>query len=141
MLISAILLIPMSLIPFMHFTKEEFSNLSRDKSLTEDLSYTKLLLNRRTLTTLFSMYACIVCMIFYEPLLTNQLTSMDVNVSKIGKICYLEISGYFFLFGTLSYVVFGPLVGVYSKGMPEKRYLAFWALVTTAVALLFFGPS
>lgn len=71
MLISAILLIPMSLIPFMQFTKEEFSNLSRDKSITEDLSYTKLLWNKRTLTTLLSMYACIVCMIFYEPLLTN----------------------------------------------------------------------
>ena len=71
MLVSAILLIPMALIPFMQFSKEEFSNLSRDKSLNEDFGYSKILWNRRTLTTLFSMYVCIVCMIFYEPLLTN----------------------------------------------------------------------
>lgn len=51
------------------------------------------------------------------------------------------ILGYFFLFGTLSYVVFGPLVGIFSKNLDEKRYLTFGALVTTAFALFFFGPS
>jgi predicted PurR-regulated permease PerM len=49
--------------------------------------------------------------------------------------------GYFFLFGTLSYVLFGPLVGIFSKHLEEKRVLTFAALLTTALALFFFGPS
>ena len=53
----------------------------------------------------------------------------------------MKIIGYFFLFGTLSYVVFGPIVGIFSKNLEEKRYLTLGALVTTAIALLFFGPS
>ena len=85
MLVSAILLLPMTLIPFMQFSKEEYSNLSRDKSLHEDVTYRRLLMNKRTFVMLSALYACIVCMIFYEPLLTNQLTSMSIQVNKIGK--------------------------------------------------------
>lgn len=117
----------------MEFQKEDFTNKSRDKSvLGYDLTYRELLLNKRTLWSLGSMYLCIVCMIFYEPLLTNQLTSMDIGLNKIG---------YFFLFGTLSYVVFGPLVGAFSNKVPEKRYLMLASFATTSLALLFFGPS
>jgi MFS family permease len=57
---------------------------------------------------------------------------MDIQLNKIG---------YFFLFGTLSYVVFGPLVGAFSNRVPEKRYLILAAFVTTTLALAFFGPS
>jgi hypothetical protein len=38
-------------------------------------------------------------------------------------------------------VVFGPLVGIFSKNIKEKRYLSLAALLTTALALFFFGPS
>ncbi|TNV79136.1 hypothetical protein FGO68_gene9708 [Halteria grandinella] len=131
--VSAILLIPMGFIWTMEFQKEDFTNKSRDRSvLGLDLTYGQLLMNKRTLWSLGSMYLCIVCMIFYEPLLTNQLTSMDIGLNKIG---------YFFLFGTLSYVVFGPLVGAFSNRVSEKRYLMLAAFATTSLALLFFGPS
>jgi hypothetical protein len=32
-------------------------------------------------------------------------------------------------------------VGIFSKHFDEKRYLTFAALLTTALALMFFGPS
>lgn len=85
LIISTILFIPLGLIFLMQFSKEEQDNLSRDKSHIEELTYKKLLSNRRTLTTLFVLFGCIVCMIFYEPLLSNQLTAMNVEINKIGK--------------------------------------------------------
>jgi len=37
------------------------------------------------MTHLAMIFGCIVCMIFYEPLLSNQLISMNVSIDKIGK--------------------------------------------------------
>ncbi len=45
------------------------------------------------------------------------------------------------VFGTLSYVFFGPIVGAICKKIDEKRYITLSALFTTSLALLFFGPS
>jgi Na+/melibiose symporter-like transporter len=72
MMVSGILLIPMCFIWTMEFQKEDFANKSKDRSMLGlDLTYRELLMNKRTLWTLSTMYLCIVCMIFYEPLLTN----------------------------------------------------------------------
>jgi ABC-type microcin C transport system permease subunit YejB len=75
----------MGLIYLMEFSKEDYVNMSRDRSLNEEVTYWKLLNNSRTLTTISTLYACIVCMVFYEPLLTNQLSSMNVELNKVGK--------------------------------------------------------
>ena len=67
---------------------------------------------------------------------------MNIAINKIGKYSGIRhLLGYFFLFGTLSYVVFGPIVGILSKRYEEKRYLTFAALLITALGLMFFGPS
>jgi hypothetical protein len=98
--------------------------------------------NKRTLIHILMIFGCIVCMIFYEPLLSNQLISMNVSINNIGNPQENNLFlGYFFLFGTLSYVVFGPIVGIFSKNFDEKRFLTFGALLTTSIALFFFGPS
>jgi len=46
-------------------------NLSRDKSHIEELTYKRLLSIKRTQIALGVLFSCIVCMIFYEPLLSN----------------------------------------------------------------------
>ena len=73
LIVSAILILPMGLIYTMQFSKEESVNLSRsrDRSNVDEVTYWKLLNNSRTMTALGALYACIVCMVFYEPLLTN----------------------------------------------------------------------
>ena len=91
-----------------------------------------MLYNKRTAIALITLYCCIVCLYFFEPLLTNQLVSMGVEIRHIG---------YFFCFGTLSYCIFGPLVGIISKHILEKRYLSFAALFSVAASLFFLGPS
>jgi hypothetical protein len=58
-------------------------------------------------------------------------------VSTIQLTCI----GYFLVFGTISYVFFGPIVGAICKKIDEKRYITLSALFTTSLALLFFGPS
>jgi hypothetical protein len=70
----------------MTFEKERLDNLSRDRSYIEDITYKRLLSCKRTQITLGVLFACIVCMIFYEPLLSNQLASMEIAINKIGKI-------------------------------------------------------
>lgn len=88
LILSAILTLPLTLIFFMSFEKEEFLNQSREKSkiIEEEVTYGQMLFgNKRTITHLSMIFACIVCMIFYEPLLSNQLISMNVSINKIGK--------------------------------------------------------
>ena len=97
-----------------------------------DLSYSGLIMNYRALVALVSVFMCIVCMMFFEPLLTNHLISLDVEVYQIG---------FFFCCGTLSYCVFGPLVGYFARFVHEKRFLTQFALLTTTFSLACFGPS
>ena len=65
----------MVLIVFMRFSKEDHVNKSREKSkIIEDedaLTYTKIMSSKRTFTNMVMLFSCIVCMIFYEPLLSN----------------------------------------------------------------------
>lgn len=75
----------------MEFEKERLDNLSRDKSHIEDLTYKKLFSCKRTKVTLGVLFSCIVCMIFYEPLLSNQLSSMNVAINKIGNSTILTM--------------------------------------------------
>lgn len=97
-----------------------------------DLSYFGLLKNYRTMVAILSVFMCIICMMFFEPLLTNHLISLDVEVYQIG---------FFFCCGTLSYCVFGPLVGYFARFVQEKRYLTQFALIITTISLACFGPS
>ena len=85
LIISSILVFPMILIFFMTFEKERMDNLSRDRSHIEDLTYRRLFGVKRNQVSVGVLVACIICMIFYEPLLSNQLASMDVAINKIGK--------------------------------------------------------
>ena len=72
LVISSILAVPLLLIGSLKFTKEDYINQSRDRSrYNENLTYFNMLRNKRTITCLAALFACIVCMIFYEPLLTN----------------------------------------------------------------------
>ena len=41
----------------------------------------------------------------------------------------------------MSYVFFGPIVGAICKKIDEKRYITLSALLSTSLALFFFGPS
>jgi MFS family permease len=143
LILSWILIFPMILILFMKFEKESSENLTRDgPSHREELTYKRLLGVKRNQVTLAVIVSCIICMMFYGPLLSNQLASMNIAINKIGKNSAIRHPlGYFFLFGTLSYVVFGPIVGILSKRYEEKRYLTFAALLITALGLMFFGPS
>lgn len=64
----------MTLIIFMSFTKEEQLNMSREKSkiMEEEVTYGQMIFqNKRNMIHLSMMFGCIVCMIFYEPLLSN----------------------------------------------------------------------
>lgn len=88
LILSGILTLPMPLIYFMSFAKEEQLNMSREKSkiIEEEITYGQMIFgNKRTVIHLTMIFGCIVCMIFYEPLLSNQLISMNVSINNIGK--------------------------------------------------------
>ena len=94
LILSGILTLPMPLIYFMSFAKEEQLNMSREKSkiIEEEITYRQIIFgNKRTLIHLLMIFGCIVCMIFYEPLLSNQLISMNVSINNIGKQMILII--------------------------------------------------
>lgn len=94
LILSGILTLPMPLIYFMSFAKEEQLNMSREKSkiIEEEITYRQMIYgNKLTLIHLLMIFGCIVCMIFYEPLLSNQLISMNVSINNIGKQMILII--------------------------------------------------
>ena len=70
--VSLLLLWPILLIAFLKFEKEDITEVHAvEEEFKKDLTYIKLICNKRTGIALFTLYCCIVCMIFFEPLLTN----------------------------------------------------------------------
>jgi MFS family permease len=86
LILSSVLICPMILIFFMKFEKENVGSTPKDSlSHGEELTYKRLLGVKRNQVTLGVIVSCIICMMFYGPLLSNQLASMNIAINKIGK--------------------------------------------------------
>ena len=57
---------------------------SDEKLKVSELKYRDILGNKRTFTTVCILFGCTVCLIFYLPILANQLIDMKVPQEKIG---------------------------------------------------------
>ena len=99
--------------------------------LSQQMSYGKMLQNRRVLVAVGSSILAMILMFFYDSILADHLLDIGVSDSDVG---------YFFALVCLSYVLSAIAINFLTRHI-KRRYISQSSFLIASLALMFFGPS